>query len=57
MPAQQLLQEPGAIGECGLATLLQTEFVEQESWGTACNSVDMLEKVSETEDQGQEAMK
>ena len=57
MPAQQLLQEPRAIGECGLATLLQTEFVEQESWGTACNSVDMLEKVSETENQGQEAMK
>ena len=27
MSAQQLLQEPGAKGECGLATLLQTEDV------------------------------
>ena len=27
MSAQQLLQEPGAKGECGLATLLQTEAV------------------------------
>ena len=34
-------------------------LLEQESWGPACNSVDMLEKVvedSEREDQGQEAM-
>ena len=34
-------------------------LLEQESWGTASNSVDMLEKVlenSETEEQGQEAM-
>ena len=27
MSSQQLLQEPGAEGECGLATLLQTEAV------------------------------
>ena len=27
MSSQQLLQEPGAKGECGLATLLQTEAV------------------------------
>ena len=27
MSSQQLLQEPGAKGECGLATLVQTEAV------------------------------
>ena len=27
MSSQQLLQEPGAKGECGPATLLQTEAV------------------------------
>ena len=34
-------------------------LLEQESWGTARNSLDMLEKVLEdndTEEQGQEAM-
>ena len=34
-------------------------LLEQESWGTACNSVDLLEKVledSENEDQGHEVM-
>ena len=34
-------------------------LLEQESWGTARNSRDMLEKVledSETEEQGQEAI-
>ena len=34
-------------------------LLEQESWGTARNSMDMLEKVledSEAEDQGGEAM-
>ena len=54
MSSQQLLQEPGAEGECGLATLLQTEAV-----GTARNSVDMLEKVledSDAEHQDGEAM-
>ena len=37
----------------------KTMLLEQESWGTARNSVDMLEKVledSETEEQGHEAM-
>ena len=60
MSSQQLLLEPGAKGECGLATLLQTETIgTQEIWGTARNSMDMLEKVleySETEDQDGEAM-
>ena len=27
MSSQQLLQEPGGKGECGIATLLQTEAV------------------------------
>ena len=59
MSSQQLLQEPGAKGECGLATLLQTEAVGTGELGTARNSMDMLEKVledSEAEDQDGEAM-
>ena len=35
-------------------------FLEHENWGTARNSMDILEKVledSETEDQNEEAMK
>ena len=59
MSSQQLLQEPGAKGECGLATLCKPRLLEQESWGTARNSMDMLEKVledSEAEDQDGEAM-
>ena len=37
----------------------EPRLLEQESWGAASNSVDMLKKVledSETEEQGQEAM-
>ena len=33
MSSQQLLQEPGAKGECGPATLLQTEAVETGELG------------------------
>ena len=33
MSSQQLLQEPGAKGECGLATLLQTEAVRAGELG------------------------
>ena len=59
MCAQQLLQELGAKGECGHATLLQTEAVRAGELGYGRNSVDMQEKVlkdSETEEQEQEAM-
>ena len=59
MSSQQLLQEPGAKGECGLATLLQTEAVGTGELGHARNSMDMLEKVledSEAEDGDGEAM-
>ena len=60
MSSQQLLQEPGAKGECGLATMLQTKAVGTGELGTARNSMEILEKVlevSETEDQEKEAMK
>ena len=33
MSSQQLLQEPGVEGECGLATLLQTEAVRTGELG------------------------
>ena len=33
MSSQQILQEPGAKGECGLATLLQTEVVKTGELG------------------------
>ena len=59
MSSQQLLQEPGAKGECGPAPCCKPRLLEQESWGTARNSMDMLEKVledSEAEDQDGEAM-
>ena len=47
MSSQQLFQEPGAKGECGLATLLQTEAVRAGELGDGRNSMDMLEKVLE----------
>ena len=59
MSSQQLLQEPGAKGECGLATLLQTEAVGTGELGHGPQLHGMLEKVledSEAEDQDGEAM-
>ena len=59
MSSEQLLQEPGAKGECGPSTLLKTEAVGTGELGTARDSMDMLEKVledSETEEQEQEPM-
>ena len=53
-------KEPGAKGECGIATLFQTEAVRAGELGTSRNSMDMLEKLledSEIEDQDGEAMK
>ena len=43
-----------------LLSCCKPRLLEQESWGTACNSMDILEKVledSETEEQDEEAMK
>ena len=59
MSSQQLLQEPGAKGECGFATVLQTEAIRAGELGTARNFMDRLEEVLEdsaTEEQEQEAM-
>ena len=60
MSSQQLLQEPGAKGESGLATLLQTEAVGTGGLRDSPQLYGHLEKVlenSETEDQDEEAMK
>ena len=60
MSSQQLLQEPRAKGDCGLATLLQTEAVGTGELGTTRNSMNILEKDledSETEGQDGVAMK
>ena len=60
MSSQQLLQEPGAKGECGLATLLQTEAVGTGELGDSPLIYGHIRKISrrqETEDQDQEAMK
>ena len=59
MSAQQLLQEPEQKLNVDFLPCCKPRLLEQESWGTARNSVDMLEKVledSESEDQEYEAM-
>ena len=59
MSSQQLLQEPGAKGECGLATLLQTESVGTGELGHGPQLHGHVGKNledSEAEDQDGEAM-
>ena len=58
MSSQQLLQEPGEVN-VDLLPCCKPRLLEQESWGTARNSMDMLEKVledSDAEHQDGEAM-
>ena len=59
MLGQQLLKELGLKGERRSAACSKQKLLEQESWSTARNSVDVLQKVVEDSDmgkQGQEAM-
>ena len=52
MLGQQLLKELGLKGERRSAACCKQRLLEQESWSTARNSDDMLQKVVEDSDMG-----